>query len=181
MKHGTIRILALSLLTIFVPRTGSMAQTPTIVPKLDFNQLNGTWYEIARYPNKREAKRCARNARMLVAPGDKNNHLQIVYACKTRAGYADARNVDAKAADKLGDGRLKLGTWPFYRKFWVLAMAPDAGWSLIGNPNRKDLWIYSKTASLSPAVLAQIEAKMVEEGFTVGKLTMTAQDLPAAE
>lgn len=157
------------------------AQSVTPVPKLDLNQITGTWYEIARYPNKRE-KKCLGNAVMLVALGDKANHFQLVYTCKIKAGYTDAINIDGKAQDKAGDGKLKLGSiWPLYRKFWVLAVGPENAWSLVGSPNHKDLWIYSRMPALAPDAFAQIQARAVAQGFSAAKLTQTPQGLKPAE
>ncbi len=114
---------------------------------------------------------------MLFALGDKANHIQLVTSCKTKAGYTDARNADGKAQDKLGDGKLKLGIWPFSRKYWVLATEPDYQWSLVGSPNHKTLWIYSRKPVMSPDVLAEVRAKAASQGFALDKLVMTPQGL----
>jgi apolipoprotein D and lipocalin family protein len=87
-------------------------------------------------------------------------------------------NATAKPQDKKNpsDGRLKvMKLWPFTTKYWVLALGPDYGWSLVGSPNHKSLWIYSKSPTLAPDVLAQIEAQAAAEGYPVAKLVLTPQ------
>ena len=152
------------------------AQAVTAVPTLDLNRFSGVWYEVARFPDKRE-KRCAGNIQMLFALGDKPNHVQLVYSCKTKAGYTDATNVDGKTQNKSGDGKLKLGFWPFTRKYWVLATDPDYQWSLVGSPNHKNLWIYSRKPGLTPQVMAEVRSKAVAEGFAPDRLVMTRQGI----
>ena len=152
------------------------AQAVTAVPKLDLNRFSGVWYEVARLPNKRQ-KRCAGNVQMLFALGDKANHIQLVKSCKTKAGYTDANNVDGKTQDKDGDGKLKLGFWVFGRKYWVLAIEPDYQWSIVGSPNHKDLWIYSRKPGLTPEIMTEVRSKAASQGFAPDKLVMTMQGI----
>ncbi len=168
---STAGLMAVLLLAV-VPglRAQGRFSAVTAVPKLDETRLLGTWYEQASLPFKRE-KRCVSNSIELIAPGGKPNQLQLVDACDTKQGYTDARNTSADAADKHGDGEFKVRTWVlFWRKYWVLALGPDYEWALIGSPNRKTLWVFSKARRLSPEVLAEIEAKGTAEGFVSSRL-----------
>jgi len=153
------------------------AQTPTPVARLDDNQMRATWYEIARLPNKRE-RTCTGDAFELIARGDKFDTLQWVDSCKTKTAYINVHNATAKPQDKKnpGDGRLKITTlWPFTAKYWVLAVGSNYDWFLIGTPNRKNLWIYSKSPSLTPEILTQIEAQATAEGYASARLILTPQ------
>lgn len=152
------------------------AQSVTAVPQLDHARYAGTWYAIAGYPSKR-LKRCASDVTQLVAEADKASQLQFVEACKVKAGFYDANNITAKAQDKkVLDGRFKITTlWPFTRKYWVFALAPDYSWSLSGSPNRKELWVFSRTPTMSDATLAEIKAKADAMGFSSAKLVMMPQ------
>lgn len=178
MKHAIktrARVLGLCLLITALTHPSS-AQTVTAVPKLDMDRFTGTWYVIARIPDKYD-KHCTRDAVLLVALGDKPRSLQLVNACQTKQGYIDVRNTDGKAEDKIGDGKLKLRTlWPFYRKYWVLGLGPDYSWSLVGSPNHKDLAVLSRSATLAPEVLSQIDTVATAEGFALPKLVMQPQD-----
>ena len=142
----------------------------TAVTQLDESRLQGTWYELASYPVKR-ARHCVSNPIELIAPGDKPKQLLLVDACSNKQGYTDARNTTASAQDKHGDGEFKIKYFfLFSRKYWVLALGPNYEWALIGSPNHKTLWVYSKTPTLSPDVLAGIEAKGEAEGFPASRL-----------
>lgn len=155
---------------------GLRAQTVSVVPKLDLDRLTGAWYEVARYPNKRE-KHCVDQPMVLIAGGNKLNQLQLVNTCKTKNGDTDVRNGKGKQQDKSGDGKLKVSylwpLWLFSTKYWVLALGPDYAWALVGSPNHKSLWVLSRTTSMRPEVLAEIEAKATAEGFDTAKLAVT--------
>ncbi len=156
---------------------GLRAQTVTPVSKLDLNRFTGTWYEIARLPGKVE-KNCASDVFSLVAIGDKTNQFQVVISCTVKKGYTEARNATIKPGDKIGDGKLKLTfLWPFTTKYWVLDNGPEYEWSLIGSPNHKELLVLSRTRSMKPELLAELEGKAAAEGFATGKLAMTLQSI----
>jgi apolipoprotein D and lipocalin family protein len=149
-------------------------QAVTAVPQVDMGRYVGVWYEVARYPTKKE-KTCVSDTTVLYALGDKARQFQMVTSCRIRVDYSDAWNANGKL-DKAGDGRLTVTyIWPFSAKYWVLAVGPGYEWALVGSPNHKTLWVLSRTAALKPEVLDAIRAKAAAEGFDVGKLVMTAQ------
>jgi apolipoprotein D and lipocalin family protein len=170
----SLGFLALSL-AFCLRATG---QTVTPVPRLDLNKFTGTWYEVARYPNKRQ-KHCAGDAMMLIARGDKANQIQFVSSCETKSPYADVKNGKGKSQDKSGDGKLKVSyMWPFSSKYWVIGLGDDYQWSLIGSPNHKNLWVLSRTPVLKPEVFADIQERARAQGFPLANLAMTQQTAP---
>ena len=173
MRFRAHLLLPLAAICLF-PAPRLFAQTVTALPHLDVNNLSGAWYEIARYPNKRE-KECTADAQELVAPDDKSRHLQLVDSCTAAKGYAVVHNYTAKI-DKQTDGKLKIPTFfPLARPYWVLAMAPDNSWLVIGESNHKQLWIFSKTPTLSPATLTQIEGLTTSAGYSTARLVFPPQ------
>ena len=165
----------LILLTcLFAPVPGAAAQSATAVAKLDPDRFIGTYYEIARYPIKRE-KSCLANEMVLYALGDKKKSLQIVTTCLVKDDNSNSWNAAGKFG-KTGDGKIKLSwIWPFSRKYWVLDLASDDTWALVGTPNHKSLWLLSRTSTLRPEVLADMEAKATAQGFNIAKLIKITQ------
>lgn len=152
----------------------AVAQSVTAMPQLDLNRFTGTWYEIARLPDKPQ-QHCVGNAIELYALADKSHRFQFVNSCTMKDGSTDVRNANGKE-DKSNDGRLRVNTiWPFTTKRWVLATGPDYEWALVGTPNHKSLWILSRTTSLSPAMLTGIEAKAAAQGFDVSRIVPVNQ------
>ena len=150
------------------------AQTVTAVPRLDLNRYMGTWYEVARLPDKTE-KKCVRNVRILYALGDKKGTFQMGTSCELKDGTPDDYDATGKM-DKQGDGRLKLNHLVlFSTPYWVLATGPAYEWALVGSPKHKTLWILSRTATLDPAVLAQLKEMATAQGFDLSKLITVSQ------
>ena len=164
-------VLALGMFGCLLGMSGAAGgQTATAVPQLDLNRYMGSWYMVARLPDKRE-KACIGGALVLYAAGEKAGRFQMVTSCQTKGNNVDAHNASGKVADKLGDGKLKVSyLWPFTHKYWVLAVGPAYEWALVGNPNHKELWVLSRTEVMKPEVLEEVEGKASAEGFDRGKL-----------
>ncbi len=145
------------------------AQSVTAVPNLDPKRLTGSWYEVARYPTKFE-NRCAGQAAVLFAEGNKPRSIQMGTFCPGKNGSEQEYATTGKM-DKKGDGKITLGPiWPFTKKYWILAVAPDGSWALAGQPNRKTLSVLSRTTAMDDGTLRLIGAKAQAEGYTLDKL-----------
>lgn len=155
--------------------SAGLGQTVTAVPKLDLNRYMGSWYEIARLPDKKE-KQCVGGALVLYAAGEKAGRFQVVSSCQTKGNNVEARNASGKVADKAGDGQLKISyLWPFSQKYWVLAVGPEYEWALVGSPDHKTLWILSRTEKMAPEVLLDLEGRAATAGFNRSKIVMVVR------
>ena len=171
--HRVIATLALALLLLGREVRSASAQNVTAVPKLDLARYMGTWYELARLPNKTERK-CVANVKVLYALGDKKGTFQMGTSCDLKDGTPDDYDGTGKM-DKQGDGRLKLSRLVvFSTPYWVLATGPAYEWALVGSPKHKTLWILSRTSTLDPALLAQIKNTATTQGFDLSKLITVA-------
>ena len=145
------------------------AQSVTPVPNLDPKRLTGTWYEVSRYPTKFEA-RCAAQATVLFAEGDKPRAIQIGTFCPGKNGSEQEYTTTGKM-DKKGDGKIKFGLiWPFTQRYWILALAPDYSWALAGDPKRKTLSVLVRTPQVDAATLTLIGGMATVQGFKLDKL-----------
>jgi apolipoprotein D and lipocalin family protein len=170
-----LKWLALGAFCLGMIPAHAVGQKPVPVASLDASKFLGTWFEIARLPNKPE-KKCAGDAFMMFAPDYKPGRFQVVDSCKRPDGTQNVRNQTGKRADKAGDGKLKIVTlWPLTARYWIVGVAPDYGWALLGTPNRKKLWVLSKTATLPADQLTAAEAMAAGQGFNAGKLAMVSQ------
>lgn len=150
------------------------AQSPTPVPKLNLNQFTSAWYEQARLPDKRE-KPCVSDNAVLYSLGDKKNTFQIVISCLVKNANWQSWNSNGKL-DPSGSGRLKLKwIWPFTKPYWVIATAPDMQWIAVGTPNRKSLWLLSRTQTASPEVISEMRSRASAEGYDLAKLITVVQ------
>jgi apolipoprotein D and lipocalin family protein len=154
----------------------AFGQQAAAVPQLDLKQLAGKYYEVARLPTKAD-KKCVSDAIGLYALGDKPGRFQVVTSCRQKDDFTDVHISDGRRQQKNGtDGRLKLGSfWPLFSKYWVLAVGSNDEWVLVGTPNHKKLWIYSKAATMAPETLADVKARAAAQGYKVDKLVSYPQ------
>lgn len=161
--------------------TGTAVAQATPVAKLDLNKFTGSWYEIARLPDKRE-ENCASNGTVLYALGYKPHTFQLGTFCRLiRGDYNDWG--DKGKTSKEGDGTLKISRWVFFStRYNVTALGPEYDWALVGKPNHKALWILSRTRTMDPSLLSTVEATASAQGFDTSKLLIVPQptDAPAA-
>jgi apolipoprotein D and lipocalin family protein len=54
-------------------------------------------------------------------------------------------------------------------------LADDYSYAVVGHPNRKYIWILSRTPTINDVVYQQIIAKIKEKGFDISKLNITKQ------
>jgi len=181
MLHTTIpRALWPMYLLLF---TIVHAQTMTVVPSVDLDRYMGTWYEIARLPN-RFQKQCAGEVSAtysLLADGT----VKVVNRCRKENGeFAEAEG-QAKRADKdQPNTKLKVRFAPAFLSFlpfvwgdyWIIYLTPDYTCAVIGEPSREYLWVLSRTPTMAPNALQAALASAKQQGYYLADLVMTRQE-----
>jgi apolipoprotein D and lipocalin family protein len=75
-----------------------------------------------------------------------------------------------------GNAKLKVQFfWPFRAKYWIIDLADDYGYAVVSHPNKKYLWILSRTATLDPTIYNGILNRLKEKGFDLSLLKTTTQ------
>jgi apolipoprotein D and lipocalin family protein len=126
------------------------------VAAVDLARYAGRWYEIGRLPN-RFQRRCACCVTASYAlEGD--GRISVVNECRAGDGERIRAAGVARLADRDGPAsKLKvrfaprlLSFLPFvWGDYWVLDLADDYSFALVGEPKRKYLWVLSRTPTLS--------------------------------
>jgi len=72
---------------------------------------------------------------------------------------------------------VKIIDWifAFGGKYWVIDLAPDYSFAVVGHPDRTYGWILSRTPSLAPEVLAGIERRLRDQGYDTCQFLTTVQ------
>ncbi|MFN8279729.1 MAG: lipocalin family protein [Saprospiraceae bacterium] len=60
-------------------------------------------------------------------------------------------------------------------KYWIIDLAPDYCYAVVGHPNRKYLWILSRTPQMDQSVYNGILKRLEEQSFDLSKLRTTVQ------
>ncbi|HET9530610.1 MAG TPA: lipocalin family protein [Blastocatellia bacterium] len=159
-------------------------QTLEVVPSVDLARYVGKWYEIARLPNKFQNK-CAGEV-MATYSQLEGGELKVVNECRLKDGQIDRAEGKARLADKDGpNSKLEvrfapawLGWLPMvWGDYWIIDLAPDYSYSVVGTPDRKYLWILSRTPEMDEAVYKRIVEQTAARGFDVSRLIKTRQSV----
>jgi apolipoprotein D and lipocalin family protein len=105
-----------------------------------------------------------------------------VNRCRTASGQTEARGV-ARIVDQRTFARLKvrfappwLSVLPFvWGDYWIIGLAPDYSWAVVGDPERSYLWILARTPQLDDTAVARARAAARDNGFDVERLVPTPQ------
>ncbi|GDX61394.1 MAG: lipocalin family protein [Nitrosospira sp.] len=144
---------------------------PTVTA-LDLQRYNGKWYEIARLPMWFE-RHCIGDisATYTLQP---DQTVDVKNTCRTLDGMSSAQGV-AVLPDSQYPGRLRVRFAPAWLSFlsfvwgdyWVIDLATDYSWVLVGAPSRNYLWILSRTQTLDEVTIGRLKDKSRLLGFAV--------------
>jgi apolipoprotein D and lipocalin family protein len=146
-----------------------------VVPHVDVGRYAGTWYEIARFPNRFEKGCVAVTAEYTLR---KDGKVTVVNSARDKTLDGPVRSIKGKAwvADRKTNARLKVQFfWPFSGDYWIIDLDKDYGWAVVSEPSRSVLWILSRTPQLDENVYGQIVSRLKERGFDPGRLERTLQ------
>jgi apolipoprotein D and lipocalin family protein len=169
----TKRFLALAALSLLL-MTGCEKKPELPLPtvaSVDLERYGGLWHEIARYENRFEEGCVGATARYRL----EDDHIRVINSCYDDAGRLKDR-VEGKAYVVEGSGNAKLRVtffWPFYGDYWVIMLADDYRYSVVGDPKCKYLWILARDTVLSDADRNAIMSKLVELRYDPFKLYWT--------
>jgi apolipoprotein D and lipocalin family protein len=65
--------------------------------------------------------------------------------------------------------------WPFSGDYWILGLDPEYRFAVVGSPNRKYLWILSRTPQLPAPLLDAALSAAQAQGFDLKELRYTSQ------
>jgi apolipoprotein D and lipocalin family protein len=144
------------------------------VDAVDLNRYSGTWYEIARYPNR--FQRDCQSDTTAEYTLRKDGKVQVVNSCRQKDGKTKTARGTAKVADKTTNAKLRVTFfWPFYGDYWVIGLSPDYGYAIVGEPKRKYLRILSRTPEMDEATYKGVLEQMRSAGYDPDKLIKTPQ------
>lgn len=149
-----------------------------VVSHIDINRYAGTWYEIARYPN-RFQKGCVGTTATYTLRED--GKIDVLNQCRenTLDGKLLSAKGTAKVVDAKTNAKLKVTFfWPFYGHYWVIDLGEHYEYAVVGHPDRKYLWILCRTPEMEETLYSQILGRIKQQGYDLSKLMKTLQGRP---
>ncbi len=171
--------IILATLSFFAQST---KETPVrTVPSVDLNKYSGTWYEIAKYPNKFQKDCVGNTTATYTLKGE--GKIEVLNRCLEKDGTTKAAKAAGKINDKQTNAKLKVRFAPGFTSFlpfvwadyWVIDLASDYSYAVVGTPDRDYFWILSRTPELKDDVYQDILRRAEQQGFVPGKVVKTPQ------
>lgn len=143
------------------------------VPNVDVNKYIGKWYEIASLPfSYQEGCTCTTAEYEIL----KDGVLKVTNSC-LKEGEVDQAIGKAFVVEGTNNTKLEVQFfWPFKGDYWIIDLADDYSYAVVGVPSRKYCWILSRTKSMSDEIYAGILDRVKSKGFDVGKFNKTVQE-----
>lgn len=150
------------------------------VSQVDLNKYIGKWYEVASIPQSFQ-KQCIANTSAEYSFAEKGR-IKVYNSCDTATGKRSASEGRAEVTDTRSNSKLKVTfvkfidwIFAFGGNYWILDLAPDYSYALVGDPTTKYAWILSRTPSLPLAVYIKAEAKFRSEGYDTCQILTSVQ------
>jgi apolipoprotein D and lipocalin family protein len=175
-----------STLALTILLSGLQPEMPPLrtVGELDYARYSGTWFEIARLPFKYQ-KACASDVTANYAPRS-DGRITVTNRCVR----TDGKVIEAKGVARREKGKaasvLKVRFAPAFLSFipavWgdyqIIALGKEYEYAVIGTPDRKYLWILSRTPVMDRSLYAQLKEQAKSQGFNIAALVETAHNAP---
>lgn len=155
--------------------TTATSQTLQTVPYVDLTKYVGKWYEIASFPQRfQKGCNCTTAEYTLTDKG----YIIVENRCNRDSINGKESYIKGKVfvVENSGNAKLKVQFfWFFKSKYWIIDLADDYSYAVVGHPNRKYLWILSRTPLMNDAVYQQIISRVAAMGFDISKIKTTKQ------
>jgi apolipoprotein D and lipocalin family protein len=177
-------VAALGAWSLAVPHVGNAKpaeahQLLQTVTSVDLKRYMGTWYEIARLPNRFE-KKCKDDV-VAHYELDADGKVTVRNQCRLADGGTDIARGRAHVADESSNAKLRVSFfWPFYGDYWIIDLDQDYKYAVVGEPDRKYLWILCRTPQMDAGTYQRLLKSIEEHGYDVRKLLKTEQSAGTA-
>jgi apolipoprotein D and lipocalin family protein len=175
--------LQLASLKVAAQTTATPSTLPAVatIAALDVPRYMGTWYEIAKFPNRFQAKCVANTRAQYLAQTD--GSLQVLNSCAT----ADGNTIDAlgKAIQVGAASSPKLQvrfapawlSWlpQVWGDYWVIDLDADYQLAAVSDAKREYLWVLSRTPQVNAKAYEALLQRLKAQHFDVQKLERTPQ------
>lgn len=153
-----------------------VVQPVETVEYVDLNKYAGKWYEIASYPQ-RFQKGCHCTTAEYTVTGKK--YMRVENQCRRDSSRGKISKIQGKAFVVPGSGNAKLKVqffWPFRGDYWIIDLAEDYHYAVVGNQSRKYLWILCRDPVMDDSTYNAILQRVAQKGFDPEKLHKTDQN-----
>jgi apolipoprotein D and lipocalin family protein len=146
-----------------------------VVSHVDLKSYTGKWYEIAAFPQSFEKDCYCTTAEYNI----KEDYIEVINTCRKNGIEGKINQARGKAFVQNNPSNAKLSVqffWPFRGDYWIIELADDYSYSVVGDPSREYLWILARTPKMSDETYNMLLEKIKTKGFEINKLKRTVQE-----
>lgn len=162
---------------------GPASQPLTTVASVDLPRYQGTWYQLALVPNRFQAQ-CVANTRATYAL-QADGTVRVTNQCRMANGQESEAIGQARPAasatvkqGQLVPPQLEVRFAPqwlswlpmVWGDYWVIQLAADYRYVVVGEPKREFLWVLARSTSLTDADWIAINTRLKEQGYDPARL-----------
>jgi apolipoprotein D and lipocalin family protein len=176
-------VLAVAAWGVTAQTTATPAPLPPVntIATLDVPRYMGTWYEIAKFPNRFQAKCVANTRARYLAQTD--GSVQVLNSCVT----ADGSTIDAlglaKQVGTVTSPKLQVRFAPVWLSwlpmvwgdYWVIDLDADYQLAAVSDSKREYLWVLSRTPQVNDKAYGALMERLKSQHFEVEKLERSTQ------
>jgi apolipoprotein D and lipocalin family protein len=161
--------------------SGALAQPAGLSPlrtveHVDLARYLGTWHEIARFPFGIQ-EQCARDTTAIYSARH-DGAIGVLNRCLRADGSLFSAAAVAWVVDPQSNARLQVSFLPAWLRwlpagrgdYWVIDLAPDYSFAVVGEPQRRYLWILARTPHMDAATFRAITERLTAQGYDPARL-----------
>ncbi len=145
------------------------------VAHVDLSRYVGTWYEIASFPQSFQRGCTATTATYTLR---KDGDIDVLNRCRQGALDGEERSARGRArvVDRATNAKLEVSFFrPFWGDYWIIDLADDYSYAVVGHPGRDYLWILARTPTMPDPTYQRILARLRAQGYETSRLVRTVQ------
>lgn len=170
-------VMMMTLLTATERGDDNSGKYPRTVAYVDLSRYIGTWYEIAKIPN-RFQKKCTGNTTAEYRIRE-DGKIDVINRCaNSKGGFTIAGGI-AKIADTGSNAKLKvsfvrvLGMQLFWGDYWIIGLDAEYKYAVVGDSGRKYGWILARERTLDESQWREIDRILSDQGYDRKRFVLT--------
>ena len=170
-------LLCISGLLGLTGMAAAQAKPLETVPSVDLQKYLGRWFEISSFPQSFQ-----KGCHCTVAEYSmEKDFIRVINTCRKDSSEGKVKRAKGKAFVVKGSNNAKLRVqffWPFRGDYWIIDLAEDYSYAVVGEPSREYLWILARDPRMDDATYARIAGSLANFGYDAAKLLRNPSPTP---
>ncbi len=144
------------------------------VRQVDLSQYLGKWYEVASFPARFQKNCTCTTAEYKL---NEDGTISVLNQCfDSKKGTWQTATARAFVRNQETNAELAVQFfWPFKGDYYIIALADDYSYAMVGTPDRDNLWLLSRNPEMSDNMVTNLTQIAAAKGFDVSRLQRTKQ------